>query len=281
MERYLNGKVAAGIVAVILLVMTVYTIPEGHVGVVKQWGKAVYQVGPGINLKVPVMHKVEVIEVRQKKNVEDLTASSMDQLPLTATTSINWTVNKESAMDLFIQYGGLRQFETRILDPKLRSASKAALAKFSAHELIRDRQKAVDEIMIRMVEEMENFPVVVNSPQLENLVLPENYLAAVESKEVARQDAVREEHRLEQQRLEALREVNTAEAYSQSKRLRADAEAYRVITEATAEAEAVKLINEQLARSPNYIELVKAKAWDGKLPITLLGGDTVPMVKIN
>ena len=44
--------------------------------------------------------------------------------------SINWTVEKASAMDLFIKYGGLEQFENRILDPKLRSAAKAALAQF-------------------------------------------------------------------------------------------------------------------------------------------------------
>ena len=269
-----------GFLLIVLLPLTIYIIPEGHVGVVKFWGKADYQVSPGINFKIPIANTVEKFDVRQRKNVEELTASSMDQLPLTAKTSINWTINKEFTMDLFIRYGGLRQFENRILDPKFRSATKAALARFSAHELIKDRQKAVDEIMLTMTEEMEGFPVQINSPQLENVTLPAAYLEAVESKEVARQDAVREEHKLEQQRLLALQKVNSADANAQAKRLEADAEAYRVITEATAEADAIQLINAQLARSPNYVELVKAKAWDGILPVTVLG-DAMPMLQIK
>ena len=260
-----------GLFALFLLLGSVYTVEEGHVGIVKRWSKAVDQVGPGLHVKIPIADSIERIEVRQRKNVEDLAAATKNQLPTTATVSINWTVNRNSAMDLFIHYGGLDQFETRILDPKLRSAAKAAIARFQADELIRNRQAAVAAIMDGMALELEGFPVTVNSPQIENLSLPNAYLQAVEEKEKAREDAEKEKHKLDQQRLIAQQAVNSAEANAEAKRLEADAEAYRVLTEAQAEADAIRLINEQLGRSPLYVDLVRAKRWDGVLPQTVLG----------
>ncbi|MXX89812.1 MAG: prohibitin family protein [Boseongicola sp. SB0677_bin_26] len=260
-----------GLFVLFLLLGSVYTVEEGHVGIVKRWSKAVDQVGPGLHVKIPIADSIERIEVRQRKNVEDLAAATKNQLPTTATVSINWTVNRNSAMDLFIHYGGLDQFETRILDPKLRSAAKAAIARFQADELIRNRQAAVAAIMEGMALELEGFPVTVNSPQIENLSLPNAYLQAVEEKEKAREDAEKEKHKLDQQRLIAQQAVNSAEANAEAKRLEADAEAYRVLTEAQAEADAIRLINEQLGRSPLYVDLVRAKRWDGVLPQTVLG----------
>ena len=254
---------ATWILAPVLVVFagTSFTIvEEGHVGIVKRWGKAVVQLEPGFHFKFPVAETIEEIEVRQRRNVEELRAATGNQLPITASVSINWTVNRESAMDLFIAYGGLDQFETRILDPKLRSAAKAALSKFPADRLIRNRQDAVAAIMANMTAELESFPVTINSPQIETIELPPRYAEAVLEKERSRENAEREKHVLERQRLIALQAVNSAEANARAKRIEADAEAFRVTTEAAAEAEAIRLVSEELGRSPRYIELARDQA---------------------
>ena len=282
MNPFKIAAIAAGsLFTLLVIILSYYTIPEGHVGIVKRWGKAIAQVEPGLHFKVPFMDSVEDIEVRQRKNVEELAAATQNQLPITAKVSINWTANQESAMALFIKYGGLKQFEDRILDPKLRSAAKAALSKFRADQLIRNRQAAVTAIMENMVGQLEGFPVTINSPQIENIVLPPVYAQAVLQKEQARENAEREKHRLEQQRLKALQAVNTAEAQAKAKRLAADAEAYKVLTEATAEADAIRLVTEQLARSPRYIELQRVKQWNGVLPRTALSGDAQVLLSLD
>ena len=263
-----------GLIGVIAVWSSYYTVEEGHVGIVKTWSKATSQVSPGLHFKFPFAQTVEYIEVRQRKNVEKLAAATANQLAIQTVVSINWTVKQESAMDLFVNYGGLDQFETRLLDPKLRSAAKAALSQYRADELIRDRQRAVASIMVNMTKALEGLPVTVNSPQIEDIAFPPVYADAVTAKEEAREQAEKEKHKLERQRLVALQAVNTAEASAKSKRLAADAEAYRVTTEATAEANAIDMINEQLANSPRYIELIKAKAWNGELPRTMLGENT-------
>ena len=141
------GAIVAGFAVLVLVFFSVYTVEEGHVGIVKRFSKAIAQVDPGLHLKIPFVDTVEAIEVRQRKNTETLAAATENQLPVTADVSINWTVDRPSAMKLFIQYGGLAQFESRILDPKLRSAAKAAISKFPADQLIRNRQAAVNAIM--------------------------------------------------------------------------------------------------------------------------------------
>ena len=283
MERYgrLAKPAAGGLLVLLVAWLTLYTIEEGHVGIVKRFGKAIRQVDPGIHLKIPLVDGVEEIEVRQRKNVEELAAATANQLPIQAAVSINWTVEKASAMDLFIKYGGLEQFETRILDPKLRSAAKAALAQFPADQLIRNRQAAVAAIMDEMLQELAAFPLTVNSPQIENIALPPTYQEAVLEKERARENAEQEKHTLERQRLVALQAVNSAEANAAAKRLEADAEAYRVTAVAEAEATAIRLINEQLEKSPRYVDLVKAKQWDGVLPQTMLAEDGAVLFSIR
>lgn len=269
-----------GLFGLIALMMSWYTIDEGHVGIIKTWGEAKYQVDPGLHFKMPFADAVEEIEVRQRKNTEKLAAATANQLPATAKVSINWTANKTSAMSLFVSYGGLDQFEERILDPKLRSASKAAISKYTASEIIREREKVVASIMENMVAALEGFPVTVNSPQLEDVTLPVAYLESVQAKERAREDAIREKHNLEKQRLESLQKVNTADANAQSVRKAASAEAFRLITTSEAEARAINLVNAALAKSPHYVELVKAKAWDGKLPVTMLGNGTNTLLSL-
>ena len=117
------------LVIVISAVQASYTVDEGHVGIVKRFGEAKEQVNPGLHFKVPYVDSVEILEIRTRKNLEKLNASTHEQMPVTAEVSINWTVKRDQAFDLYKRFGGLSQFESRILDPKLRSATKAALAK--------------------------------------------------------------------------------------------------------------------------------------------------------
>ena len=279
------GTVAIGcaVAGILVWLFAMYTIPEGHVGIVKRWGKAIEQVDPGLHIKIPLADRIEIIDIRQRPNVEELQAGTFNQLAVTAKVSINWTVKKDSAIDLFRRYGGLKQFEERILDRRLRSAAKAGISKYTAEQLIRNRQEAVATVMTNMVRRLEEFPITVNSLQIENIDLPPKYRDAVLEKQRARENAEREKHRLEQQRLKALQKVNTAEANAKAKRIEADAEAYRVVTTATANAERVRVVQAELAQSENYIEYIKARRWNGVLPRTVMTGSdgVTPLVPIT
>ena len=157
-------------VSIFFLVMSslqaLYTIEEGHVGIIKRFGEATQQVNPGLHIKIPFIDTVEVLEIRTRKNVERLNASTYEQMPITAEISINWTVQRSQAFELYKSYGGLDQFESRILDPKLRSAAKDALARDKAEEIIQNRSKVIAQIESLLIEGMRKYPVKLGAVDL-------------------------------------------------------------------------------------------------------------------
>lgn len=58
------------LVAIICLFNSIYTVNEGHIGIVKRFSEAKEQVNPGLHFKVPFIDGVEEIEVRTRKNEE-------------------------------------------------------------------------------------------------------------------------------------------------------------------------------------------------------------------
>jgi regulator of protease activity HflC (stomatin/prohibitin superfamily) len=281
--RYLPLGIAA-VFGLILAMGSWFTVGEGHIGIVTKFGEAKYQVGPGLHGKWPLIEGVQKIEVRERKNVEELSAATANQLPITAVVSVNWTVDSTAALDLYKRYGSLEQFEQRILDPKLRQAAKASTAMFQASELIRNRNDAINEIQTQLTKLMEPYPVTVNSPQLEDVKLPERYLESVMKKEQAREDAAKEKYALEKQALEAQRDVQTAIAKRDATKAEADGKAYHTRTTAAAEAESIKLKGNAeaeaikakalaISASSVLVDYERALRWNGQMPTTMMGAD--------
>ena len=266
---------------ILAMINSYYIVIEGHVGVVKRFGEARHQENPGLHFKIPFIETVELIEVRTRKNAEKMASSTKEQMPVTIEVSVNWTVNKEAALDLFRRYGGLTQFEQRILDPRFRSATKDTIPKFEAEQLIQDRASAIQGIERRLTEEMEGFPVVVDNIQIENIVLPQKYINSIEIKQTEKNLAAAEEHKLERQRLEALRDVNTADARAQGILKVAEAEAQSILLKGRAEAKAIEAKAKALKNNPLIVKLTEAQVWDGKLPVTMMGNGAMPILDIR
>lgn len=289
-----------------------YTVPEGHITVVKKFSEAVRQENPGLQFKIPFIETTETFEVRERKNVEEMSVATANQLPATAVVSINWTVNKEAALNLYVRYGGLAQFEDRVLDPRMRSAAKAAISRFRADQLIRERQLVVAEIQKEILTVMAGLPITVNTTQLEDIELPEIYMQSILAKEKAREDAEREKHNLTKQKLEAQQLVQSAEAERDAVRAHADGQAYKIEITALADAKQVRIaaaanaeritveadaeayrINiEYTGRStgvkrlaaeltPEYVQYLLAQQWDGVRSRTVLGASPEILMQIG
>lgn len=203
-------------------------------------------------------------------------------MPVQVEVSVNWTVNRAEAFDLYKNYGGLDQFESRILDPRLRSAAKDALARFKAEQIIQSRGQVIQKIEETLEDTMNEFPVKLDSVQIENLILPAKYLQSIETKQTEKNLAAAEMHRLERQKLEAQREVNTAEAKRDAEKARADGSAYAIEIEAKAQAEAILVKglaeaetilkkSEAIKENKMLVEYIKAQQWNGQMPTTVMG----------
>lgn len=273
--------IVSAAVGLILLMGSIYTVNEGHIGIVKRFSEAKEQVNPGLHFKVPFIDSVEEIEVRTRKNEEKMASSTKEQMPVTVSVSVNWTVDKTAALELFRQYGGLTQFESRILDPRFRSATKDVIPQFDAEKLIQDRASAIQAIEANLIEEMKDFPVTVDNIQIENIQLPAKYLTSIETKQTEKNLAAAEKHKLARQNLEAQRDVNTAKAKADGIKLVAIAEAESIRIKGLAEAEAITAKAKALGDNPLIVKLTEAQNWDGKLPTTILGGQNMPILDMR
>lgn len=162
----MKKPITAGVVGIAILSVlwsVFYTIDEGHVGIVKRFGEATTQVNPGLHFKVPFADSIEELEIRTRKNAEALKASTFEQMPVQAEVSVNWTVIRSEAFELYKNYGGLDQFENRILDPRLRSAAKDALARFKAEQIVQNRGQVIQKIEEKLLQTMNEFPVKLDS----------------------------------------------------------------------------------------------------------------------
>ncbi len=269
------------VIGITLFFNSVYTVNEGHIGIVKRFSEAKEQVNPGLHFKVPFIDSVEEIEVRTRKNEEKMASSTKEQMPVTIVVSVNWTVDKTAALELYRQYGGLSQFESRILDPRFRSATKDVIPRYDAEKLIQDRASAIQAIEANFIEEMKDFPVTVDNIQIENIKLPAKYLTSIETKQTEKNLADAEKHKLARQNLEAQRDVNTAKAKADGIKLVAIAEAESIRIKGLAEAEAITAKAKALGNNPLIVKLTEAQNWDGKLPATILGSSNMPILDMR
>lgn len=79
----------------------------------------------------------------------------------------------------------------------------------------------------------------------------------------------------------AAQEVVKAEAEAKAKVLNSEAEAKAILVKAEAEAKSIEMRNRALAQSRALIEYETVKAWDGKLPVQMLGNSPVPFLNLD
>lgn len=275
----------AGFILFCLLLSSIYTVGEGHVGIVKHFGEAREAVDPGLHFKVPFADSVEELEIRTRRNTENMTSSTSEQMPVNVIASVNWTIQREAALELYKKYGGLEQFESRILDTRFRSSVKTFIPRNTAEKLIQDRTQATGLIEDNLIEALKGFPVKVDSVQIENVELPAQYLTSIQTKQTEKNLADAETFKLARQGSVAQQAVNTANAARDATKARADGEAYRIRETSVAQADAVRVQGEAeasairaksaaLGSNPLLVELTKAQAqlqWDGSMPSTVMG----------
>ena len=253
-----------------------YITPEGHADVVKRFSKAIYVAEPGLNFKIPLVDTNTTIEVRTLRNSETMEASTAEQMPITVATSMNWTVHKSSILTLFKDYGSLEQFEQRVIDPRFRAAVKESTAKFTAEDTIGKRDIVTSKIRDALIESCKDLPVDISAVNIENIILPANYLKSIETKQTNKNLADAEVFKLQQQNLEAQRAVNTATAEADSIRVKAIAESEAIKLKGDAEAHAIEAKAKALGSNSNIVSLTQAQQWDGKLPAQVLSS-SIPM----
>ncbi len=253
------------ILAVIFLGSSFVVIPAGHTGVALTFGKVEDVVlQEGLHFKVPFVQKIVVVDNRIVKLDVNTEAFSKDLQTITTVVAVNYHVGKENSQTLYKNVG--MGFEEVLITPAVNEVLKAVTAKYTAVELVSSRAEVSMLLDEGLNEKMNAYGIFINELNIINWDFSEEYINAVEAKQVAEQNLIKTRTEQEQ----ALVIANTE---AQKRVIAAEAQANEIKVLADANAESNRIITESI--SELLIKYQTVAKWDGKLPTVMAGSDNM------
>ena len=281
-----KGLIIGGIAVLIVLLVFVTctaTVETGYTGIVTTFGKVEdVTLEAGLHFKSP-FQRIIAMDNREQKTSFTTEAFSSDIQQVNIIGSINYAINKSTAMNLFKEVG--TDYFNKLVYPRMLEITKGVFSKYSAENLVANREKLSQDIRDGLDKELTDYGINVISLSIENLDFTDAFTDAVEAKQVAAQRKLQAEIEQAQMTMEtqqqAERQRINAEAAANVAKINADADAYAMKVRSEAEAEANKMIAESLTE--NLIRANEIKSWDGKLPVYMAGegGTTIPVLQFG
>lgn len=243
-------------VLLIVLLNSFTTVKAGHSGVVTTFGKVSEGVlSEGLHFKIPFIQNIILIDNRVQKAEASCSSASKDLQTVSSTIAVNYNVLNGRSASIYKNIG--MDYEAVIITPAIQECVKAVTAKFTAEELITNRQSVSDQMMDLLKEKIGEYGIEIQIFNITAFDFTDEYNAAIEAKQTAQQNALKAQQDLQ----------------------RIKVEAEQTIAKAQAEAEAYRLKSEQITPEiliSNYIE-----KWDGKLPTVVSGDGGTMMIDIS
>jgi len=277
--------IGIGALALVILVALTCTstVETGYTGIVTTFGRVEdVTLEAGLHFKSP-FQRIISMDNREQKSSFTTEAFSSDIQQVNIIGSINYAINKSTAMNLFKEVG--TDYFNKLVYPRMLEITKGVFSKYTAENLVANRQRLSEAIREGLHTELSEYGINVISVSIENLDFTDAFTDAVEAKQVAAQKKLQAE--IEQGQLtmetqqQAERKRINAEAEANVARINADADAYTLKVRSEAEAEANKKIAESLTEE--LIRFNEIKVWDGKLPTYMAGAGstTLPILQMG
>jgi regulator of protease activity HflC (stomatin/prohibitin superfamily) len=273
-ERGLIGTVVAVLVGLVVLFVlggSFYTIDAGERGVILRNGKVVGTAEPGLSFKLPIVDSVREITVQTQARVyEKVMVYSKDQQNAELQISVNYRLPADQVETIYSEYGGKDGVMTRLLDRQVPEEVKNVFGRFNAVTAIQERERLSREIQEAVQAATKNPVIIVESVQIENIDFSEAYEQSIEQRMLAEVEVQKVQQNAQREKVQAEILVIQAKAEADAKKLQGDAEAHSINARGRA-----------LAQNPALVELIQAEKWDGKLPTTMVPGQTVPFINVK
>jgi len=263
-KRVALGFVVLAAVFILLIMNPFVKIGAGERGVLLNFGAVQKDVlGEGLHLRIPIMQTIVKMDVKIQKSETRSEAASKDLQDIKSVIALNYHIIPDKANWVYQNIGV--EFKERIIDPSVQEAVKAVTAKYTAVQLIGEREAVSAAIKESLGEKLSGYNLYVDGFSVIDFSFSKKFTDAIESKQEAEQFALRAQRDLERIRIEAEQKI----------------------AQAKAEAESLRLQKAQI--TPELIELRKIEAmreaiakWNGTVPNVLLsGGGATPLLSLD
>ena len=253
---------------ILVLVASIFTVPNNHVGVEILFGRIQATHDEGLHLKNPLSGVSNISGLQQESTYSDtplegevegpdaLEATTSDQAKVDIDASILWSLDLSKATDIFREYRTMDQVRVRLLRPTARDEVRDCVSQhqFQAARTTQ-RQTIADCSRDRINTITEPRGLIVHSVQIRNMAAQSaEFQAGIDRKLVADQAAQEAEYRQRQ-----------AEVDAETARIQAAGEASAEIERAKGTAEANNRIGESLRANPELVRIreIEAASKDG------------------
>lgn len=262
--RVVQTLIGVVVVFIVLSILNPFvSIGPGERGVVTNFGAVQKDImGEGLHLRIPIMQKVTVMDVKVQKGEGQGDAASKDLQQVSTNVAVNYHLDPARVAETYQTVGNLNAVESRILLPAVQESVKAATALYTAEELVSRRQDVRDQIRNLLRERLARNGVIVDEFSIVNFSFSREFNNAIEAKTTAEQLKLKAERDLERIRIEAEQKVAAAKAEAESLRLQKE------------------IVTDNLIRLRQIEMQQKAiDKWDGRMP-QVTGGAT-PFIDVN
>ena len=263
-KRVGMGIVAVAVLLALLLMNPFVKIDAGERGVLLNFGAVQNEVlGEGLHLRIPIMQKIVKLDVKIQKSETRSEAASKDLQDIKSLIALNYHIIPDKANWVYQNVGVA--FKERIIDPNVQEAVKAVTAKYTAVQLIGEREAVSTAIKDALSQKLADYNLFVDGFSVIDFSFSKKFTDAIESKQEAEQFALRAQRDLERIKIEAEQKVAQAKAEAESLRLQKGQ-----ITKEMIELRKIEAMREAIAK------------WNGTVPNVLLsGGGASPLLSLD
>jgi len=225
---------------------------------------------------IRVIEDVDIFNVQiQKYEAQPENASTKDMQSVNTSVTVNWRLSPDHVVEIRREFGVYDSeiYNNRALQPALRGAIKAIIARYEADELLTHRAEIrtemQDELQFRLNNLVDGGFEAIEFV-ITDFAFSNTFSTAIEAKVKAEQAALQTENEVRQAEAEAEKSVAKAEGEAKVTRLRA-----------SAEADAIRIRAAALKENPEILRLDAIQRWDGRLPVVVGEGGQDLILNLN
>lgn len=210
--------------------------------------------GEGTHFLIPFVQRPIIMDVRTKPREIPSVTGTKDLQMVNIKLRVLWRPVVEEMPQLYKELG--TDFDERVLPSIGNEVLKSVVAQYNAEELLSRRAEVSERIKVDLAKRARQFHLTLDDVAITHLTFGREFMKAIEAKQVASQEAERQQWVVKKAEQERLAVVTRAEG---------EAEAATIITKAMEKTgnaiveirriDAAKEISEKLAKSRNIVYL--------------------------